>query len=289
MGWFIESLWLIWMLALLFRIPVLVLGETTPLSYAVSSKPLWRTRLLSWLLGHSQAILYIGTRNRDFFSKMGVNDDRLFSTPYSVDNVRFSSVTEPLMPQRSQLCAQFGLDTEMATFLFCGKLIPKKHPMELLEAYISAGLSDKAQLIFVGDGVLRSQLERRVQELGLKQVHFLGFLNQSQMPLAYVMGEVLCLISDPTETWGLVVNEAMACGRPVLVSDSIGCAADLVDETNGWVVSANDCEALARAFKQAYDEYQIWGKKGEQSLRKISGHTYSAMADGVISALSSLN
>jgi len=288
MSWFIESAWLIWALALLCRIPVLVLSETTPLSYAATPKPGWRTRLLSWLLSRSQAGLYIGTRNRKFYSQMGLPENKLFPVPYSVDNARFSSEAERLLPQRNSLCAENGLDAELPIFLFCGKLISKKHPLELLEAYCSAELSDKAQLIYVGEGALRPQLEQQVRELGLKHVHFLGFLNQSQMPLAYVLGEVLCLISDPTETWGLVVNEAMACGRPVLVSDAVGCAPNLVDETNGWTVPADNPDALARTLRQAYEQRQTWKEKGQQSLKKISRHSYAAMVQGVLSALNSL-
>ena len=288
MGWFIESIWLIWILVLLFRIPVMVLSETTPLSYDSVSKPKWRARLLGWLLNYSQAMLYIGSQNRDFLSRMGIDKNRLFSAPYSVDNLRFSSAAKSLMLERLELSSQFGLDAMIPTFLFAGKLISKKRPLELLEAYCSAGLSDKAQLLFVGDGILKAQLEKRVKELRLNHVHFLGFLNQSKMPLAYVLGDVLCLISDSTETWGLVVNEAMACGRPVIVSEMVGCAPDLVDETNGWVVPTDDPDALAQTLRQAYEERHNWDEKGQRSLEKISRHTYDAMAIGVLSALNSL-
>lgn len=285
MGWFIESVWLVWALALLLRIPALVLSETTPQSYAAGPKPKSRTRLLSRLLTRTQAGLYVGTKNRYFLSSMGVPENRLFPVPYSVDNARFSSEAERLLPQRSVLCARYGLDAEMPVFLFCGKLIPKKRPLDLLEAYQAAGLSDKAQLIFVGDGLLRPQLEDRVRKLGLKHVHVLGFFNQSQMPLAYVLGEILCLVSDATETWGLVVNEALACGRPVIVSDTLGCAPDLVDEENGWVVPLDDREKLTRTLGLAFANYPNWVNMGNAGRARVAGNTFASMADGVALAL----
>ncbi len=288
-GWFVELVWLVWLMRILLGVPVIVMGDNTPQSFGLFPKPAWKVAVLRWLLKHTSAVLFFGKRNRDFWRSVGVADERLFHTPYAVDVVRFAASAKHLMPQRDKVCTQFGLDPELPTFCFCGKLIPKKHPLELLEAYDSAGLGEKAQLIYVGDGILRPRLEQRIQELKLNHVHILGFMNQSQMPKAYILGEVLCLISDPSETWGLVVNEAMACSRPVLVSDAVGCAPDLVDETNGWVVPANDPVALARTLRQAYEERHTWEEKGRQSLKKISRYTYSAMADGVQAALQSLD
>ena len=89
------------------------------------------------------------------------------------------------------------MDPELPTYLFCGKLINKKRPLQLLDAYLSAGLAERAQLLYVGEGELRQELEERIRAQGLKHVHLLGFLNQNDMPLAYVLGELLCLISSP--------------------------------------------------------------------------------------------
>lgn len=288
MGWFVEIVWLIWFLAILFRVPVLLLCEMTPDSYAAAPKPKWRVRLLRWLVRRTDAGLYIGTQSRRVLSGFGLAEERLFPTPYSVDNERFASAAESLKPQKARLCQEYGLDEDLPTFLFCGKLIPKKHPLELLEAYHSAGLGEKAQLVFVGEGVLHARLEARVRELGLAHVRFLGFLNQSEMPLAYVLGHVLCLFSDPTETWGLVVNEALACGRPVIVRNVVGCAVDLVGPENGWVVPLRDPNALAETLKRAYETRESWDRMGNAGREKISSHTFTHMAEGVRAALDAI-
>ncbi len=280
-GWFAEIVWLAWSLRTLRGLPTLTISETTMAGFAATSKPAWRVSLLRWLLRHVSAALYIGSRNREFLTHMGVSSQKLFPTPYSVDKVYFESEIQRLMPQRRQLCLQYGLDPDKPTFLFCGKLYSLKRNIELLEAYQAAGLQDKAQLIYVGEGQLRPELERRIQQAGLKYVHLLGFFNTSQMPLAYVLGEVLCLISE-SETWGLVVNEALACGRPVIVTDTVGCSPDVVSPANGWVIPI---DKLTKTLLEAFQQREAWPKMGAVGRAKISHHTFASMANGVKSAL----
>lgn len=283
-GWFTELIWLIWLLRILWRAPTLVMSETTPLSFAAIPKPGWRVSLMRWLFQNTTINLFIGSRNRTFLQEMGVSDTQLFPVPYSVDNARFAAEAKRLMPERLKLCQKYGLDPEKPVFLFCGKLIEVKRPLQLLEAYLDAGLADQAQLLYVGEGRLRPELEHRIQELGLKNVHLIGFLNQTQMPLAYVLGELLCLVSE-AETWGLVVNEALACGRPVIISDTVGCGPDLVNETTGWVTPADDHEKLTKTLLGAIKCYPNWQKMGNLGQIKVMGNTFSEMADGIISAL----
>ena len=285
MGWFTELMWLIWLLRIFRQAPTIVMSETTPLSFSAIPKPHWRILLLRWLLQHTTANLFIGNRNRAFLREMGVLEERLFHVPYSIDNMRFATEAKRLLPERHKLCHQYGLDPEMPTFLFSGKFIQKKRPLQLLETYLSAGLADRAQLLYVGEGELRPELEQRIQALDLKHVHLLGFLNQTQMPMAYVLGELLCLISEPTETWGLVVNEALACGRPVIVTDTVGCTTDLVNFENGWVTTLDDHSELTRMLLLAIERRADWNKMGENGRKKVAQNTFSAMARGVVSAL----
>jgi glycosyltransferase involved in cell wall biosynthesis len=287
-GWFAEIVWLIWFICIMARNPTMVLCETTPISFLATPKPRWRESLLKWLLQHTSACLFIGTRNRAFLSNMGVPNKRLFYTPYSIDNQRFETQYGLLSPRRSELCHQHRLNPDLPTFLFCGKLILKKRPLQLLEAYLAAGLQNRAQLLYVGEGILRPEIARRARNANAKHVHILGFLNQSQMPLAYVLGEILCLISDPTETWGLVVNEALVCGRPVIVSETVGCAPDLVSPQNGWVVPLDDLQALTKTLLNAYDRRAEWESMGHIGQKKVARHTFGTMAVGMSLALDSI-
>lgn len=126
MGWSSELAWLTWLLRVLTRAPIMILSETTPQSFADRPKPRWRVSLLNWLILRTQAVLYIGQRNRLFYESIGVPGQKLFNTPYSVDNARFSAVIESNRPRKSELRRSYGLDPDLPVFLFCGKLIPER-------------------------------------------------------------------------------------------------------------------------------------------------------------------
>jgi glycosyltransferase involved in cell wall biosynthesis len=145
------------------------------------------------------------------------------------------------------------------------------------------------QLIYVGEGLLRTEIVQRCQTSGVKNVHLLGFFNQTQMPIAYVLGEVLCLISDSGETWGLVVNEALACNRPVIVTETVGCAPDLVTSENGWIIHLDDHHQLVQTLQQVYEQRAEWDKMGMRGQEKVTRHTFSIMSDGIMEALDSIN
>jgi glycosyltransferase involved in cell wall biosynthesis len=285
MGWFAELAWLAWFLRIVCRSPVMVLSETTPQSFANLPKPPWRVRLLRWLLQRSQSVLFISQRNRLFYEQMGVASDRLFFAPYSIDNDRFLAEIERMRPQQRDLRQFYSLDPDLPVFLFCGKLIPKKRPLELLEAYLQAGLKEKAQLVYVGEGRLRSEIEHRAAEAEAKHVHLLGFFNQSQMPLAYLLGDLFCLLSGPDETFGLVVNEALVGGLPVIVSDAVGCGPNLIGRENGWVLPLDDMKQLIETLREAYNQRDTWSRMGIAGKQRVAIHNFTTMATGVHQAL----
>lgn len=165
----------------------------------------------------------------------------------------------------------------------------KKRPLELLEAFLQADLRDHAQLVYVGEGYLRTEIEKQPPQLAQGMYTVLGFFNQSQMPLAYLLGDLFCLVSGPDETWGLVVNEASVCGLPIIVSDTVGCGPDMVDKQNGWVVSLDDRDQLPEIFRgKAYNRQDDWPSMGLASKKRVAIHTYDRMTTGVQHALQSI-
>lgn len=165
---------------------------------------------------------------------------------------------------------ELGYHAPDKVILFCGKLEQKKNPILLLDAIIQLNnersKDQQFQLLFVGNGALEQELKNRSKALDF--VKFLPFQNQSIMPIVYRLGDIFCLPSQgPGETWGLAVNEAMACGKPILVSDKVGCATDLVAENhNGFVFESgnlNDLCARLNQFMQA-DLIQIGHNAGER-------------------------
>jgi glycosyltransferase involved in cell wall biosynthesis len=260
-------------------VPVLFRGDSTLIDEGTGPKDRARTLLrrlfLRWVYRHVDVALYVGRHNRDYFRAHGLGEDQLVWAPHTIDNARFA---EPdggaLAREAATWRGDLGLGPDDRAVLFAGKLEPKKAPDILLEAYQQAfplGAEGPAvHLLIVGTGPLEAGL--RQSAAGDPRVHFLGFQNQSRMPVAYRLGDVLALPSrGPGETWGLAVNEAMACGRPAVVTDRVGCAPDLVREgETGAVVPAGDVGALAAALRRVLVEDDP-ARMGEAASRLIAG------------------
>jgi glycosyltransferase involved in cell wall biosynthesis len=201
-------------------------------------------RIYSWPTG----FLVVGTANRAYYEAFGVEANRLFPCPHSIDVGRFAEPAEVLEKEAAQWRQQLGIAPDRCVLLFAGKFERKKRPIELMRA-----VHDRADpglvLVMVGGGEL--EVEVNALAVGNPELfRVLPFQNQSRMPVAYRLGDVFVLPSKNGETWGLAVNEALACGRPVLVSDRVGCAADVVDQSCGRVFSWNDPLALERALDE---------------------------------------
>jgi glycosyltransferase involved in cell wall biosynthesis len=169
--------------------------------------------------------------------------------------------------------------------LFAGKLIDKKQPLRLLDAYARVRRERPCALLIAGDGPLRGEMERRVASASMPDVHFAGFLNQSELPAAYAAADLFVLPSQLHETWGLVVNEAMNFSLPVVVSDKVGCAADLVRTgANGFVIPHDDTAALTSAIARLVDEPELRARFGAVSRAIVDRYSIEAAANGIVAA-----
>lgn len=245
-GWHVWPLVQMLVAARRAGIPVVMRGEAN----ALRARP-WHVRLVHrWLLAQCAAFLAIGKASRAFYEGYGVPRARLFDAPYFVDNARFAEQARQAEAQHAGLRERWAIAQDAVCFCYAGKLEPKKRILDLLEALRQAVPASprRLHLLVVGTGELMDAARAFAAEHTLP-VTFAGFLNQSEIPGAYAAADALVLPSDFGETWGLVVNEAMACGRAAVVSDRVGCAADLVlpGET-GAVFPFGDCAALARAL-----------------------------------------
>ncbi|MBK7143966.1 MAG: glycosyltransferase family 4 protein [Xanthomonadales bacterium] len=264
-------------------VPCLVRGEANGLR----PRAWWKRWLHRALIARYSACLAIGTRNRDYYLAAGVPPSRIFPTPYCIDNARFaaSADAQRAAPGRAALCTHFGLEPQRTTFLFSGKFVDKKHPLDAIAALrVARAQGADVQLLMVGDGPLRATLETAGHGL---PVRFAGFLNQSQMAAAYAAGDCLVLPSDSGETWGLVVNEAMASGLPVIVSDQVGCAADLVQPgVTGDVYPCRDVHALAARMQvHAADRNQLLTMGMNARALVFASFSFELVVDGVLAAL----
>jgi glycosyltransferase involved in cell wall biosynthesis len=173
-----------------------------------------------------------------------------------------------------------GLNTSNILILFAGKLEEKKDPLLLLNAFLK--LTDKnVHLLFVGNGHLQEILIAKAKNN--TNVHFVDFQNQTQMPVVYQACNLFCLPSKgPGETWGLAVNEAMACGKPILVSDKVGCAVDLVKPgVNGNILKNGDMESLYTYLKELTVSKEKLREYGKQSADIIKGWSFIKIAEAI--------
>jgi glycosyltransferase involved in cell wall biosynthesis len=254
-------------------IPCIVRGE----SNILRPRAFWKRWIHRALLRQYAAFLSIGKQNKAFYLANGVAEQNIFPAPYCVENERFAVTERPLRADQP------------FTFLFSGKLIEKKHPLDLLQA---AALLKEAQpdlnflVLVVGDGAQRQECEAEVRHRNLP-VEFAGFLNQSQMREAYARADALVLPSDDGETWGLVVNEAMASGLPAIVSDQVGCHADLVEPgVTGDVFPCRDVAGLARCMAEMAADRQKARDMGQIAHDRVLQHYgYDQVLAGTLAAL----
>ena len=248
----------------------------------------WRRaakRLVLTTLFRRATGLYVGAQSRRHFAHYGIPAERLVAAPHCVDNEFFQARAESLRPQRRALRAAFGIPDDAPVVLFSGKLIPKKQPLALLEAYARVRRERPCWLLFAGEGNERAAVEERVARHGLPGVRLAGFLNQSELPAAYVAADLLVLPSGWDETWGLVVNEALNFALPVVVSDKVGCAEDLVRPGwNGFVVDHMDVGALARAIGTLVAEPGARAMLGARGRTLVDAYSVERCAEGIEAA-----
>ncbi len=265
-------------------VPVLLRGETNLLPVLPKWKALVKPAVLAPLFRKASAFLAIGQNNADFYRAHGVQEERIFLVPYAVDNDVFTAAAGAL-PWKPRLKRELGLPSDLPVVLFCGKLTPVKRPMDLLRAFEQVVHTRPATLLFVGDGVLRGELERYAAIRQIPNVYFAGFRNQAELPRYFGAGDTFVLPSG-SEPWGLVVNEAMNFGIPIICSDQVGCAADLVRPgENGYIFPVGNIEALANALSATLSGDEGRAAMGRRSRTRIDSWSFLNDVEGVVAAL----
>jgi glycosyltransferase involved in cell wall biosynthesis len=281
-GWNTGYMRWAWWRGLRENVPLLVRGESN------HKKPRpWYVRALHRLyLNPFDRYLYIGQSNKQFYRQAGVSDEALYPALYCVENERFNEDWHARKGSRSALRDELGIEREAVCFLFCGKFIDKKHPTDVVEAFVRAwrATDHSMHLLMVGDGELRSAAE----ELAPAEapVTFTGFLNQTEIGDAYTAADTLVLPSNYGETWGLVVNEGMVFELPAIVSDRVGCGPDLIEEgETGRKVPFGDVTALASTMEEMAghpDRVRDMGREARD--RVMSEYTIEKAVDGIVEA-----
>lgn len=289
-GWHYKSAWQAMRGCWKTNTPVMVrsdshLREGRSLRKTIIKWPYYR-----WFIQKLDACLAVGTWSRDYFLNYGAKPERIFSVPHVVDEDFFHRQSDRLVPERQALRAKWQIREDAVVFVFAGKFIEKKRPLDFIRAIEKARDNGRPLAgLMVGDGPLRGHCENFVKSRHLP-VSFTGFLNQSEIVKAYVAADALVLPSDGRETWGLVVNEAMACGLPCIASDHVGCAPDMIVEgETGAVFPMGNCERLGEVLSMYADNPEKLREMGVRAKRKAQEYGVSAAVDGVLQAVESVN
>jgi len=216
-----------------------------------------------------------------------IRNQPIFVAPNAVDNRLFSNAAEFARNNADRLRQELNLPQHY--FLFVGRLVREKGVYELLSAYTSLNPDLRRQfgLVFVGDGPCRRQLQELAHNFSGRAagIVFGGFVQREQLGAYYGLAEVLVLPTH-TDTWGMAVNEAMACGLPLIVSEAAGCASDLVQEDgNGVLVKPRDVSGLASAMSRMGCDAHVRRRLGQNSARRILDYSPDAWAKSVARAI----
>ena len=265
------------------RWPILVRGEANDLRRG----SLLRGAVLRWRLRRVSALLAIGRANRRLYRSVGFPSEGIFNAPYGVDNERFAAAADAERPARAGIRQRFGLSSNAFCLLFAGKLEAKKRPWDLLKA-LDLLLDHRlnVELLVVGSGGLEEDLRSLSIERRLP-VCFTGFLNQTEIPQAYAAADALVLPSEAGETWGLVVNEAMASGLPAVVSDRVGCREDLVIEgETGYSYPMGEIRELADRLVRLASHPRRAAEMGKNARRRVFAEfSIEKAVEGTLNAL----
>lgn len=229
--------------------------------------------------------LYISQNNLRWFEEYDFPSDSLFFMPYCVDNEKLVAQASLLRPAKDELVSTFGLPPDQPVVLTVCRLIEEKQVERLVDAFAMARARHRCSLLIVGSGPEEAHLRRRVDSLGLPNVTFAGFLNQREIARAYASADVFVLPSR-NETFGLVVNEAMNFRLPIIVSDKVGCAPDLVHVgDNGFVFPWDRTDDLAACLIELVRSPELRERMGRHSEEAVAAWSYDSATAGLVQAL----
>ena len=269
-GWAFES----HLKAILYfkgKVPVWFRGDSTLLdeSKGISLKKMARRFFLTWVYSHIDKSFYVGTHNKAYFRAHGMKETQLVYAPHAIDNDRFTDCSGDFTNEAMIWKKELGIKNDQKVLLFVGKFEIKKNPLYFKE--LIACLEGQGYVgIMVGNGILENDLFKN----STANLIFLPFQNQTKMPVVYRLADALILPSvGPGETWGLVINEALACGTNVFASKKCGGSIDLLSKN----------QILTLTVEKDVQKIQSFIKRND--YKTILSHNYSSIVTSVVNNL----
>lgn len=280
LGWLRKSFIQAIVAAKRLGIPVLVRGDSQLNTPRSAAKRMAKRVVYPIFLRQFDAALYVGQRSLDYWAYFGYPSSRLFFSPHCVDTQWFASNATDTA--RARIRAKLDISPDAKVALFAGKLVAFKRPLDVIAAAgLMKGQGFSLEVLVAGAGPLEPELTAAARKASVP-LHLLGFCNQSEMPGAYAASDVLVLPSE-RETWGLVANEALACGRTIVISDAAGCAPDLARPEVGVTFPVRNITAMATAIANV-----LTFPRNSFAIANVSAsHSLQVASDGIIAAIHS--
>lgn len=238
-------------------------------------RSLLKTFFLQWVYRNVDIAFYVGEHNKAYFLNNGLGEQQLVAAPHAVDNNRFNANASQWEQRAAEERKQLLIPEDAIVFLYAGKFYELKQ-LDLLIKVFKKLKGNTFRLLFYGNGEQEQQLKDLAKED--ERILFQPFKNQSDMPWVYRTGDVFVLPSK-SETWGLGVNEAMACNRPALISNQCGCAPDLIiQKQTGFVFNTNDEEDLLH-YMQLFSSRELALQMGKKASEHISQYSLKQIAE----------
>lgn len=268
------------------RVPLLLWSESTALDRRRGH------RLVEFMkarfLRRCRGFVVPGKSSLQYLKELGIEDQRIFTAPNAVDTALFARLAEEARRNAPQVRARHSLPVRY--FLYVGRLVKAKGVFELVKAYARLDDEVRAQvgLVCVGDGADRSELMEQAARIAPGTIRFPGFVHREELPEFYSLTDAL-VFPTHSDTWGLVLNEAMSCGLPVISTNVAGGVADLVqDGWNGFVVQPGDASQLAGAMTRLALDAELRTRMGYRSKERIAAYSPAAWAEGLVKAVESV-
>jgi glycosyltransferase involved in cell wall biosynthesis len=254
--------------------------------------PAWKQKIkkfiLPLLIRKADKILFTGKENKLFFQQYGAKLNQLHFAPHAIENNRFAAARslseEDLFIQKENL----SIPTNIPIILFCGKFIPKKRPLDLLNALLPIKHLPWF-LIMIGEGELKTEITDLINSHFPDKAILPGFINQQSLPQWYNISDVLILPSGAGETWGLIVNEAIAVGLPVILSNLVGCGPDLIEiNKNGFIYPCGNIQELQKHIEFVITNPE-WRKESTSvSLNISQKYSMDALSNSIVQAVNTI-
>lgn len=266
----------------LFKKPFILWSGTTvnePTKYKLFSLP-----MIKFIVKYTDAYIAYGTNAKEYLIQLGAQKDKVFASFNTVDTTFFGEQCVKCKSKKTSLKNKFGINHENI-ILYVGQLIERKGVNYLLKAHEK--LSDKHDvgLVLVGNGNQKQELMKLCKDNAIDNVYFIDFVQKDALTQYYAIADVFVLPSTE-EVWGLVINEAMACGLPVISTEKVGASIDLIEQgVNGYVVPASDSDRLYESLKMILSDSKLKYSMGKASEEIINDFTISHAAKGFVRAI----